>query len=54
MRVSYNWLNEFVDLKESPEALADMLTMLGLEAEVASNFDDINGKSKSEEWKAPV
>ena len=43
MRVSYNWLNEFVDLKESPEALAEMLTMLGLEAEVASNFDDING-----------
>ena len=38
MRVSIEWLKEFVDLKETPDALADMLSMLGFESEVAHDF----------------
>ena len=34
MQVSINWLREYVEINESPEKLADMLSMLGLEAEV--------------------
>jgi phenylalanyl-tRNA synthetase beta chain len=33
MKVTYNWLKEFVDFDLSPETLADVLTMLGLEVE---------------------
>jgi phenylalanyl-tRNA synthetase beta chain len=33
MKVTYNWLKEFVDFDLSPEVLADVLTMLGLEVE---------------------
>lgn len=31
MKVTYNWLKDFVDIKISPRALADQLTMAGLE-----------------------
>jgi phenylalanyl-tRNA synthetase beta chain len=31
MKVTYNWLKDFVDLKMSPKELADKLTMAGLE-----------------------
>lgn len=33
MLVSYNWLKEYIDIPWSPEALADRLTMAGLEVE---------------------
>jgi hypothetical protein len=33
MRISIDWLKEFVDVPSSTEKTADMLTMLGLEAE---------------------
>ena len=33
MIVTYNWLKEFVDFDLAPAALADLLTMLGLEVE---------------------
>ena len=33
MKVTYNWLKEFVDFALSSEELADVLTMLGLEVE---------------------
>jgi phenylalanyl-tRNA synthetase beta chain len=33
MRISLNWLKEFVDIDCTPEELADKLTMLGLEIE---------------------
>jgi phenylalanyl-tRNA synthetase beta chain len=33
MRLSLNWLSEFVDLTVSPEALADKLTLAGFEVE---------------------
>jgi len=33
MIVALDWLRDFVDITESPQELADMLTMLGMEAE---------------------
>ena len=33
MKVTYNWLREFVDFEMDPKGLADLLTMLGLEVE---------------------
>lgn len=45
MNVTYNWLKEFVDFDLSPEQLADVLTMLGLEVEgmekTGSGMDDV-------------
>lgn len=31
MKVTYNWLKDYVDIKDSPEELAHLLTMAGLE-----------------------
>jgi len=33
MKVSYQWLKEFVDLEASPRKLADDLSMVGIVAE---------------------
>ncbi|RII31715.1 MAG: phenylalanine--tRNA ligase subunit beta [Geobacter sp.] len=45
MNVTYNWLKEFVDFDLSPEQLADLLTMLGLEVEgmekLGAGMDDV-------------
>lgn len=45
MKVTYNWLKEFVDFDLSPEALAELLTMLGLEVEsieyIGADLDDV-------------
>ncbi len=41
MRLSINWLRQFVDVKESPQELADMLTMLGFEAEIALDLSNL-------------
>ena len=42
MKVTYNWLKEFVEIKISPQVLADKLTMAGLEVtsleEAAGDF----------------
>ena len=43
MIVSINWLKEFVDIKESPVELADMLSSIGLEAEDLKPFEDLEG-----------
>lgn len=39
MRLSVNWLKEFVDLRLSPAELADRLTMAGLEVESLEEFN---------------
>ena len=43
MKISYNWLKEYIDLDLSPEETADKLTLLGLEVEeivnIGSGFD---------------
>jgi len=36
MRVSIHWLRQFVDIPESSEELAEILTMLGFEAEITT------------------
>jgi phenylalanyl-tRNA synthetase beta chain len=45
MKVTFNWLKQYVDFDWSPEQLAERLTMLGLEAEgvhkVAGEFEGI-------------
>ena len=45
MKVTYNWLKEFVDFDLSPEVLSELLTMLGLEVEsmehIGADLDDV-------------
>lgn len=45
MIVTYNWLKEFVDFDETPDELAELLTMLGLEVEsmekLGEGLDDV-------------
>jgi phenylalanyl-tRNA synthetase beta chain len=45
MRISLNWLKEYIDIEHSPEELAHLLTMTGLEVEgiepVGHSLDDI-------------
>ncbi len=45
MNVTYNWLKEFVDFDLSPDQLAELLTMLGLEVEamekLGEGLDDV-------------
>jgi phenylalanyl-tRNA synthetase beta chain len=45
MKVTYNWLKEYVDFDLSPDQLADLLTMLGLEVDsmerLGEGFDDV-------------
>jgi len=43
MRISIDWLKEFVDIKEDPADLSDMLSMLGLEAEPVHDFSALSG-----------
>ncbi len=40
MRVTYNWLSEFVDIDVSPTELAHMLTMAGLEVEAIEQYGE--------------
>ena len=45
MKVTYNWLREYVDFDASPDELTELLTMVGLEVEsvekVSGGFDGI-------------
>jgi len=40
MRISYNWLSDYIDLKIGPEKLAELLTMAGLTAEALHRAED--------------
>ncbi len=40
MKITYNWLKDFVDVRISPEALAEKLTMAGLEVVSLEKFQD--------------
>ncbi len=40
MRISYNWLKDYIDLKIGPERLAELLTMAGLTAEALHRTGD--------------
>ncbi|MEX0944920.1 MAG: phenylalanine--tRNA ligase subunit beta [Balneolaceae bacterium] len=45
MKISYNWLKNYIDIQESPEEIAEKLTLLGLEVEeieqTGSDFEGI-------------
>ncbi|HEC42165.1 MAG TPA: phenylalanine--tRNA ligase subunit beta, partial [Bacteroides sp.] len=43
MKISYNWLKEYIDFDLSPEELGDILTMIGLEVEGTENFETVKG-----------
>ncbi len=43
MKVSYHWLKEYVDFDQSPEAIKDILTMLGLEVGTVETIGGIPG-----------
>lgn len=43
MKVSYNWLQTYLTIKETPEELAEILTDTGLEIEKVEKFESIPG-----------
>ena len=43
MKVSYNWLKEFIDFKENPEEIGEILTQTGLEVEGIEKIEKIPG-----------
>jgi phenylalanyl-tRNA synthetase beta chain len=43
MKISYNWLLELIDLKQSPEEIAALLTGCGLEVESIEPYSSIKG-----------
>lgn len=43
MKISYNWLKQFINVKLNAEEVAELLTDLGLEVEGVSNFESIKG-----------
>ena len=43
MIISIDWLKEFVDIEENPNELADLLSIIGLEAELGSFPTEISG-----------
>src|SRR5262249_62189006 len=48
MRFTFNWLKEFVTVRASPEKLAELLTMAGLEVESLSPLHD--PETNREDW----
>lgn len=43
MKISYNWLKEYIDFKETPEVIGDILTQTGLEVEGLEKVEKIPG-----------
>lgn len=43
MKISYNWLKDFIDINESPEEISDILTQTGLEVEGLQRIEKIPG-----------
>jgi phenylalanyl-tRNA synthetase beta chain len=46
MTISYNWLREYIDIPESPEEIAGILTSTGLEVESIEPFESVKGGLK--------
>ncbi len=46
MKISYNWLNQFLDLKTSVSETSDILTATGLEVEGIDHYESIRGGLK--------
>ena len=43
MKISFNWLKEYIDIHESPREISDMLTACGLETEGLEEVETIPG-----------
>lgn len=43
MKISLNWLKQYIELQETPEEIAALLTKSGLEVESVSRFEPIKG-----------
>ena len=43
MKISYNWLREYIDLEMPPVKLSDILTNTGLEVESLEEFESVKG-----------
>lgn len=46
MKISYNWLKQYIDIPESPEEIGQTLTGTGLEVESVETFETIKGGLK--------
>lgn len=46
MTLSFNWLKQYIDIPESPEAIAGTLTSTGLEVESIHPFESVKGGLK--------
>ncbi len=46
MKISYNWLKEYLDFDENHESIGNKLTSLGLEVEGITKFESIIGGLK--------
>jgi phenylalanyl-tRNA synthetase beta chain len=46
MKISYNWLTDFIDISIEPEKLAEILTSIGLEVESTEKFEEVEGGMK--------
>lgn len=46
MTISYNWLRDYIDIPETPDALGQLLTSTGLEVEHVHAFETIKGGLK--------
>ena len=47
MKISYNWLKEYLEFDENYESIGDKLTSLGLEVEGITKFVDLAEKCVS-------
>jgi len=43
MKISYNWLKQYIPLELSPEEVSDILTNIGLEVEGLETFQSVKG-----------
>ncbi len=46
MKISLSWLKEYIEIQESPEEIAHILTMTGLEVEGIETIEIIKGGLK--------
>ena len=47
MKISYNWIKQFINLKDSSDETAKLLTERGLEVEGVSKFESVKGGLKN-------
>ena len=42
MKISINWLKDYLDTDHTPEEISEILTNLGLEVEKISDFESVS------------